>query len=227
MKPFTALCAVAPLALALATPAHADDPARYKGNYYNPTNTDSANGFTSDYEQFLTIGCPGKSLFDKPCDPLPPPVEKPAPVAAPAPAPAPVVLPIPVPVAEPAPAPEPAPEPVLTKEKPLILKGVNFDFDSHNLKPAAKPVLDQAAEDLKQASYPQVRIDGYTDSIGAEQYNMKLSQERADSVKRYLVDQGVPADSLATEGHGETNFVAPNDTKDGRYENRRVELHVQ
>jgi outer membrane protein OmpA-like peptidoglycan-associated protein len=202
--------------------------------YYNPANPASSNGFTTGYELFRTIGCPGKQLLDKPC-PVPPPAPvaapapepAPAPVAAPAPAPEPAPAPVAAPAPAPEPAPAPAPEPVLTKEHPLVLKGVNFNFDSAKLRPQAYPKLDQAAADLKAANYPHVQIDGYTDNVGKPAYNLKLSQRRAESVKNYLVKKGVPANTLSTKGLGETNFVATNKTKAGRSENRRVELHVQ
>lgn len=198
--------------------------------YYNPSNPTGPNGFTNGYELFHTIGCPGKQLLDNPgklCVPAP----APAPVAAPepAPAPAPVAAPEPAPAPTPAPAPAPEPKaaPVLTKEHPLVLKDVNFDFGSAKLRKGAGPTLDQAAEDLKGANYPHVQIDGYTDSVGKDAYNMKLSERRAESVKKYLVGKGVPADTLSTKGYGETHFIATNKTKAGRAENRRVELHIQ
>jgi len=193
--------------------------------YYNPTNPASPTGFTTGYELYRTIGCPGEQLLGKPC-----PVPAPAPVAAPAPAPepAPMAAPAPAPVAAPAPAPEPAPAPVvLSKEHPMVLQGVNFAFDSAKLRPQALPKLDQAADNLKAQNYPTVQIDGYTDSTGPAAYNLKLSERRAASVKAYLVKKGVPEASLKTKGYGETNFVDTNKTRAGRQANRRVELHVE
>jgi outer membrane protein OmpA-like peptidoglycan-associated protein len=214
---------VAMLSAGVVTSAQAEDQP-----YYNPTNPASPTGFTTGYELYRTIGCPGKQLLDKPCAV---PAAAPAPVAAAEPAPAPAPAPAPVAAPEPAPAPvaapAPAPEPTLTKEHPLVLKDVNFDFDSAKLRKGAFPILDRAAEDLKSANYPHVQIDGYTDSVGKDAYNMKLSDRRAESVKKYLTGKGVPADSLSTKGYGETHFIATNKTKAGRAENRRVELHVK
>lgn len=193
--------------------------------YYNPANPASPTGFTSGYELYRTIGCPGRALLDKPCEvPPPAPVEAPPapPVAQPAPAPAPA----PAVQSAPAPAPAPAPAATLSEAHPLVLKDVNFNFDSAKLRPQAYPKLDQAAADLKAQNYPHVQIDGYTDSIGPVAYNLKLSQHRADAVKKYLVGKGVPADTLAAKGYGKSHFVATNKTKAGRQENRRVELHV-
>jgi outer membrane protein OmpA-like peptidoglycan-associated protein len=196
-----------------------------QADYYNPSNPASPTGFTTGYELYRTIGCPGKALLDKPCD-----VPAPTPVATPAPepvAPPPVAEPAPAPVAEPAPVVQPAPAPaVLSKEQPLVLKDVNFKFDSAVLRPQAYDKLNQAAADLKSQNYPHVQVDGYTDSTGPAAYNLKLSERRAASVKKYLVGKGVPADTLTTKGYGKTHFVATNKTKAGRLENRRVELHV-
>jgi OOP family OmpA-OmpF porin len=77
---------------------------------------------------------------------------------------------------------------------------------------------------LKANPNTRVDVNGYTDAIGSEEYNLKLSQRRADSVSNYLEQQGVPASQLATQGFGKTNFVAGNSTDDGRAQNRRVEL---
>jgi outer membrane protein OmpA-like peptidoglycan-associated protein len=204
--------------------------------YYNPANPASSSGFTTGYELYRTIGCPGKQLLDNPgkwCAPAP--ASAPAPEAAAPAAPAAGPSPAPEAVTTPAPAPAPAaeaalapkPAPVLTKEHPLVLKGVNFNFDSAKLRPEAFSILNQAAEDLKATNYPHVQIDGYTDSTGPAAYNLKLSARRAQSVKAYLISRGVPADTLATKGYGETHFVATNKTRAGRFENRRVEMHVK
>ena len=108
----------------------------------------------------------------------------------------------------------------------MVLQDVNFKFDSAKLRPQAFPKLDQAAADLKGQNYPHVQVDGYTDNIGPAAYNLKLSERRAQSVRKYLIGKGVPADTLTTKGYGKTHFVATNKTKEGRLENRRVELHV-
>jgi len=208
-----------------AAPAPAVARARAEQPYYNPANPASPSGFTAGYELYRTIGCPAKGLLDRPCDvpaPAPAPVAAPAPAPVAAPAPAPVAAPTPAPVA----APTPVAAPVLAKDHPLTLKGVNFNFDSAKLRPQAYPILNQAADNLKAANYPHVQVDGYTDSIGTYAYNIKLSERRAQSVKKYLIGKGVPADTLTTKGYGETHFVDTNKTRAGRYENRRVELRV-
>lgn len=115
---------------------------------------------------------------------------------------------------------------------PIILKGVTFDFDSARLTANASRHLNDVIDTLQANPNPNVRIDGYTDSLGHKSYNQQLSQERAASVKRYLVDHGVKGERLSTKGFGESNPVAPNTKPDGsdnpagRAQNRRVEMHV-
>ena len=123
-------------------------------------------------------------------------------------------------VAAPAPPP-PAPPPA--KEK-LVLRGVNFDFAKYNIRPGDAAVLDEAAATLKANPSVTVDVNGYTDAIGSVEYNQKLSERRAASVVRYLVKAGISEDRLVPRGFGKTDFVASNDTAEGRAQNRRVEL---
>ena len=161
-------------------------------------------------------------------------VPKAAPVIAAAePVAVPKPEPIPEPKAEPAPPP-PAPVPVpqlkeswkiIKEQKPVVIEGANFDFDSSKLRPTAaaklQPVVDFANK------YPDAGIDvhGYTSSVGAPAYNQKLSERRAESVKAYLVSKGIDASRITTKGYGETEPVADNKTREGRAANRRVEVH--
>ena len=109
----------------------------------------------------------------------------------------------------------------------FILKGVKFEFDSARLTEAAKLILDQVAETLK--AYPDVNVDveGHTDDIGTDGYNMGLSERRANSGKDYLVSHGVEGKRMTPIGYGKTRPIASNTTPEGREENRRVELHVK
>lgn len=106
------------------------------------------------------------------------------------------------------------------------LQGVTFEFNSSNLTSDSRPVLDEVAADLKR--YPRLKIElqGHTDSVGADAYNMKLSAERANAVRVYLVEQGVPEQQLTSRGYGETQPVADNKTDEGRAQNRRVVMNV-
>ena len=122
-------------------------------------------------------------------------------------------------------APPPAPPPVMKKK--IVLRSVHFDFDKAAIRADAKPILDEAASTLKDEGDVSVVVAGHTDSIGTDQYNLKLSKRRAEAVKQYLVGQGINASRLTVEGFGESQPVASNDTADGRAQNRRVELNVK
>jgi outer membrane protein OmpA-like peptidoglycan-associated protein len=128
---------------------------------------------------------------------------------------------------EPAPPAPPAPPPPAPIAKKLVLRGVNFDFNKATLQPAAHPILDEAAEMLKSNPDVNVEVRGYTDGVGSDGYNLRLSERRAETVKRYLVSRGVPASRLSTRGFGKADPVATNDTAVGRAQNRRVELVPQ
>jgi len=214
------------------------------GQFYNPSNVGSPTGYTIGHELFRTIGCPGRQLLDAPCpvpdsdgdgvpdyrdkcpdtprgvavdkDGCPLPVVAPAPEPAPAPAPAPVVAPAPTP--EPAPAPTPAPPPK------LVLTGLNFDFDKATIRPEYFELMDKNVAALKEWGDVNVEVAGHTDSLGSEKYNMGLSLRRAEAVRNYLVDKGIPAERLTVKGYGESQPVADNATEEGRFQNRRVEL---
>jgi outer membrane protein OmpA-like peptidoglycan-associated protein len=103
---------------------------------------------------------------------------------------------------------------------------VLFDTGSATLKPGAREKLARVAGIL--ASHPDLRIEieGHTDSVGAEDYNQRLSERRAESVRAYLVRQRIPPTAVDAEGFGESRPVTTNDTPAGRQQNRRVELVV-
>jgi OOP family OmpA-OmpF porin len=105
-----------------------------------------------------------------------------------------------------------------------VLRGVHFDFNKYNIRPGDAAVLDEAASTLK--AHPDVNVDvnGYCDAIGSDAYNLTLSQKRADAVVNYLGQQGIAQSRLIPHGYGKTDFVASNDTEEGRAQNRRVEL---
>lgn len=102
-------------------------------------------------------------------------------------------------------------------------QAVQFDFDSSVLKTSAYPILDQQSAYLK-SSGSTIELDGYASSEGTEAYNNKLSLERANAVKTYLVNSGVDAGKISVKGLGESNPVASNATEEGRIQNRRVEF---
>ena len=115
----------------------------------------------------------------------------------------------------------------LPGEKILSLTGVNFDTNKSVLTTDAQDILGQAVTLLKNTdAVIEVRVEGHTDSRGAEAYNMSLSQKRAEAVVTYLVSQGVNANSLIAVGMGESMPVANNDTTAGQAANRRVDFVV-
>jgi outer membrane protein OmpA-like peptidoglycan-associated protein len=103
---------------------------------------------------------------------------------------------------------------------------VTFAFDSAKLNPQFDPVLDKLAQTLVEYNKTVIQIAGHTDSTGSHEYNMKLSLQRADSVKAYLASHGVPAARLVTLGAGPDYPIASNDTEAGRAQNRRVEITI-
>jgi outer membrane protein OmpA-like peptidoglycan-associated protein len=108
----------------------------------------------------------------------------------------------------------------------LTLGDVLFDSGQATLKPGAASTIDRLAAFLERASDRSVAIEGHTDSVGAESYNLSLSENRANAVKAALVAKGIPAERVVTVGKGEGQPVASNDNAGGRQQNRRVEIIV-
>jgi outer membrane protein OmpA-like peptidoglycan-associated protein len=110
----------------------------------------------------------------------------------------------------------------------ITLSGqVLFVTGKSELLPAAQDQLGQVASALKdQGALKPIVIEGYTDSVGSDTANMKLSQDRADAVRTFLIGKGLASDKVSAVGRGKSNPVAPNDTADGRANNRRVEIIV-
>lgn len=109
----------------------------------------------------------------------------------------------------------------------VILKGVNFETASAELTASAKNVLDGVAKILSGAGDIRIEVAGHTDAVGAAQFNKNLSQLRADSVKQYLISQGVASRALIAKGYGESQPLVTNDSAAGRESNRRVELKLK
>ena len=134
----------------------------------------------------------------------------------------PIITP-PPPPAPPLPPPAPAPPPPPVKEK-LVLRGINFDFDKYNIKPEFEPVLDEAVSTLQAKPNVRINVNGHTDSIGTVEYNLALSDRRANAVVNYLTGKGIASDRLVPQGFGKSQPIATNETAEGRAQNRRVEL---
>ena len=110
----------------------------------------------------------------------------------------------------------------------ITLPTVFFDFDSSNLKSEAREKIVEVAGILSQviAQNRQISIEGHTDNIGDDNYNLGLSSNRADAVLKELVFSNISEDRLASSGIGEATPIADNSTNEGRQQNRRVEIIV-
>jgi len=104
------------------------------------------------------------------------------------------------------------------------MSDVLFRSGSYELLPGARERLAKVSGIV--LAYPSLHlaVEGHTDSVGSDEYNQTLSEQRAESVRDYFVQQGVPASSIVARGFGKTEPIAPNDTAEGRQQNRRVEL---
>jgi outer membrane protein OmpA-like peptidoglycan-associated protein len=113
----------------------------------------------------------------------------------------------------------------LTQEKRAVTYGIYFDFNKDTLKPESAPVLKEIADAMTRNPDWKLTVEGHTDNIGGNPYNLDLSKRRAAAVKQALVSQyNIAGDRLLTNGFGASRPVAPNDTLEGRARNRRVEL---
>ena len=124
------------------------------------------------------------------------------------------------------PPPPPAPEPQWIKE--TFAADAFFDFDKSTLKPEGRAKLDELARRVQSENFrlEVIVATGHTDSIGSDKYNQGLSERRAATVKAYLVNKGIDANRIYAEGKGEKQPVATNKTREGRAQNRRVEIKV-
>jgi OOP family OmpA-OmpF porin len=148
----------------------------------------------------------------KPAPPPPPPPPPPAP-----PKPAPPAPPPPAPAPAPAPAPKPTP----------VFDPVYFDANKTNITPTAAKTLDRNGMILKENPNIKLEIGGHTDGQGLEKANQMISEKRALSVKKYLMDKfNISGDRLIVKGYGSTKPIADNKTQEGRSKNRRVEFKI-
>ena len=164
---------------------------------------------------------PATAMAD--CDGAIKPMAAPAPAPAPAPAAAPAPAPAAAPAAPPAP---PPPPPAPVSEKVTFAADAFFDVAKWNLKPEGKAKLDDLVSKMGGINLKVIIAVGHTDSDGSDAYNQKLSVQRSESVKAYLVSKGIEKNRVYTEGKGEKQPVADNKTKEGKQKNRRVEIEV-
>ncbi len=112
------------------------------------------------------------------------------------------------------------------KKLAFAARAIQFETGKAVIKPASYKVLDEVASILKEYSYYDVNVDGHTDNVGDDNFNLKLSQDRAAAAVAYLVGKGIPANRLVSAGYGETKPVADNKTAAGKAQNRRVEFNL-
>lgn len=125
--------------------------------------------------------------------------------------------------AEEAPAPAPEPTPAAKVERTVpVLNNILFDFDKAVLKPEGQAIANEAVAELKKWHKDTVLIEGHTDSVGSDAYNLALGQRRADAVANYLTSNGVEQGRVSTQSFGESQPAVPNDTAANRKLNRRA-----
>ena len=112
----------------------------------------------------------------------------------------------------------------VTSKGTYVFKGIQFENNKADLKAGSYSTLNEIAEALQAEPGMKVEIQGHTDSRGSEEYNLGLSQKRAEAVKAYLVSKGVDGERMVARGYGATHPIASNKTEEGRASNRRVEL---
>ena len=120
------------------------------------------------------------------------------------------------------------PEPTVEVMKELneYSRTILFDLDKATIRSASEETLQAIADIMKEYDNTVFHIGGHTDSTGSDSYNEKLSKERAESVRQFLIGAGIPANRLTAEGYGESRPIATNNTAKGRQENRRVEISL-
>jgi outer membrane protein OmpA-like peptidoglycan-associated protein len=123
-----------------------------------------------------------------------------------------------------------APDWNIRKQQPLftlLIRDILFDFNSYRLPANCYSMLDSIADNLRKYNDVSVSISGYTDAIGTDAYNLKLSEWRANAAKIYLLSKGISGDRITVSGKGENNPVAINSSAAGRKYNRRVAIEIQ
>jgi len=108
----------------------------------------------------------------------------------------------------------------------VVLEDVQFESNSSELTAGSSESLDKVVNAMNEYDQLRIEIQAHTDNMGEASYNLSLSEKRANSVRDYLIAQGVAANRMEVKGYGETQPIADNSTRDGRAKNRRVELKV-
>ncbi|MHC1706397.1 MAG: OmpA family protein [Bacteroidales bacterium] len=126
--------------------------------------------------------------------------------------------------------PPPLPKPAISQADQeaiiSIAKAVYFDTGSDKIKDESLPRLDELVSIVKKYPGLKITVEGHTDNVGSDDSNLKLSQDRVNSVKKYLTSKGIDAGRITATGYGETKPITTNDTPEGRSKNRRVEIRA-
>jgi outer membrane protein OmpA-like peptidoglycan-associated protein len=116
---------------------------------------------------------------------------------------------------------------ILVQGKTVVLRGVNFEFNKATLTKDSERILWRAYNAMVANPNVRVVITGHTDNVGGQEFNQKLSLERAQAVKNWLIEKGIASNRMRTVGRGENEPVSSNETEAGRAENRRMEFFVE
>ncbi|WP_207497307.1 OmpA family protein [Aridibaculum aurantiacum] len=119
------------------------------------------------------------------------------------------------------------PEPALPAFDTLVVPDLLFDFNSSRLNPAFRKVMDSIVNVMRKKRFSAIQVVGHTDNIGSEEYNRRLSIDRAITIKGFLVQEKFSAGLISISGRGKSEPVATNDTPEGRQRNRRVEIILE
>jgi type IX secretion system PorP/SprF family membrane protein len=150
---------------------------------------------------------------------------QPKPMPAVAPKPVEVALkPVIVPVAEI--QPQTIREKLTDEERKLFTSRLTFEFKSSKLTPASEQLVNDMLKVLKKYPEMQIEVAGYTDNVGSQEANQKISLARAESIRQQMLKGGIPADRIKTFGYGPANPIASNATEEGRKENRRAQFRL-
>ena len=108
----------------------------------------------------------------------------------------------------------------------MRLNNIFFATGKATLRDESFPELNRIAISMQENKTLAIELGGHTDNTGSAEFNINLSQERADTVREYLIGKGIEPDRIASKGYGETKPVAKNDTPEGQQQNRRVEFKI-
>lgn len=194
------------------------------GLFYDPSNAASPTGKTIGYELYRTIGCPARDLLGIPC-PVPIALDRMPAAGNKAAMPEPLAALLVSPPAQSL-AVIVAPVPVRTEEYCAVLD-IQFEIDQDEMQREVKEKLAVLATFMKKYPDNSAVIEGHTDNVGTDEYNMKLSQRRADSAVDYLVrEHGIAPSRLTAVGYGETSPLADNASEEGKRQNRRIDAVI-